>query len=230
MKVTKAELTRLARLAQKEIGRGRISRKTQQAVEVLASYQNAAIELLDLALEEAAKEQPDEALVNSFGFLFGQYLETLRYEIKSGYRTASDLAESVRERIIAASRTGFSDPSTLLLLVQCFGAAKLDLGEELRGVVGQLLEAAGEEHVGDFDPADPGDLLGFVADLVKQAEGDEFALVSVMAESSEGVPDDHRAVMASALLFCGEAAAVEASPGWLLGSGEIRSAIDSEFP
>src|SRR3954467_7146194 len=59
-------------------------------------------------------------------------------------------------------------------------------------------------------------LFGFVADLVKQADSDPFAIHSLLAESSEGVPDEHRAVMATAFLFSGEAAAVEASIGWLL--------------
>ena len=51
MKATKTELIRLARLVQKDIASGRVSKNAQQAVEVLADYQNSAIELLDLTLE-----------------------------------------------------------------------------------------------------------------------------------------------------------------------------------
>jgi hypothetical protein len=40
----------------------------KQAVDTLADYSNAAVELLELALDEAAKEQPDQALVDSFIF------------------------------------------------------------------------------------------------------------------------------------------------------------------
>ena len=226
MKATKTELIRLARLAQKDIASGRVSKNAQQAVEVLADYKNSAIELLDLMLEEAAKEQSNKSLVDSFGFLFSQSLETLRFDIESGYRTASELAESVRKRLVTASQTGASDPSTLLFLVQCFGAAKLDLGEELRGVVEHLLEEVGEANAGDFNLVDPADLFSFVADLVKRADGDPFALHSFLAESSEGVPDEHRAVMATALLFSGEAAAVEASIGWLLDpAAPVRQAL-----
>lgn len=216
MKTTKTELIRLARLVQKDIASGRVSKNTQRSLEVLADYQNPAIELLELALEEAAKEQSDKPLVDSLGFLFSHVLETLRFDIESGYKTASDLAESVRMRLVTASKTGASDPSTLLFLVQCFGTAKLDLGEELRGVVEHLLEAVGEAHADDFNPVDTADLFGLVAGLVKQADGDPFALHTFLAESSEGVPDEHRAVMAAALLFSGEAAAVEVSIGWLL--------------
>ena len=208
MKATKTELIRLARLAQKDIASGRVSKNAQQAVEALSDYQNSAIELLDLTLEEATQEQSNKSLVDSFGFLFGQSLEALRFDIESGYRTASELAESVRKRLVTVSKTKACDPFTLLFLVQCFGAAKLDLGEDLRGVVEHLLEEAGEASADDSNPAELADMFGFVADLVKQADDDPFVLHSLLAESSEGMPGEHRAVMATALLFSGEATAV----------------------
>ena len=68
MKATKTELIRLARLVQKDIASGRVSKNAQQAVEVLADYQSSAIELLDLALEEAAKKQSNELLVDFLAF------------------------------------------------------------------------------------------------------------------------------------------------------------------
>jgi hypothetical protein len=69
MKATKIELIRLARLTLKDIASGHISKNARQAVEVLADYQNSAIELLDLTLEEATQEQSNKFLVDSFGFL-----------------------------------------------------------------------------------------------------------------------------------------------------------------
>ena len=72
MKATKTELIRLARLVRKDIASGRVSKNTQRSLDVLADYQNPAIELLELALEEAAKEQSDKPLVDSLGFLQGQ--------------------------------------------------------------------------------------------------------------------------------------------------------------
>lgn len=79
MKATKTELIRLARLVQRDIAGGHLSKNARQAVEVLSDYQNAAVDLLDLALEEATKN--DKSLFDSFGFLFGQSLEALRFDI-----------------------------------------------------------------------------------------------------------------------------------------------------
>ena len=85
MKATKPELIRLARLVQPDITRDHVSKNALQAVEVLSDYQNAAVDLLDLALEEVTKN--DKSLFDSFGFLFSRSLEALRFDIESGYRT-----------------------------------------------------------------------------------------------------------------------------------------------
>ena len=158
--------------------------------------------------------------------MFGQALEALRFDIEFGYKSASDVAESVRKRRATACQSEGADCSILLFLVQCIGAAKLDLGEDLRDMVEHLLEEVGKADAGDFDSSDPADLFGFIADFVKQVDGDPFAIHSFLTESAEGVPDEQRAAMAVALLYSGEAAAVEASIGWLLDpAASVRRAL-----
>jgi hypothetical protein len=213
LKATKAAIIRQAQIAKKDIASGRVSTHAQQAVDTLADYSNAAVELLELALDEATKKQPDQHLIDSFIFLFSQASEALRLEIEAGYKTASDIADTVRKRLVTASQTGAVDPSTILSLAQSFGAAHLDLGEELPAVVEHLIEQVGTANAGD---GGPGAMLGFIADLAKQVEGDVFALFSCIEETSVGVPDESRAAMAMALLFSGEVVAAEASIGWLL--------------
>src|SRR6266480_3505415 len=99
MKATKTEIIRLAQLVREDLASGHLSKNARQAVEVLADYQNAAIELLDLALEKATKE--DKSLLDALGFLLGQSLEALRFDIESGYRTALDLPSSILVRSCA---------------------------------------------------------------------------------------------------------------------------------
>jgi hypothetical protein len=225
MKATKAELVRLARLVQPDIAGGHVSKSALQAVEVLSDYQNAAVDLLDLALEEATKN--DKSLFDSFGFLFSQSLEALRFDIEAGYKTASELAECARKRLVTASKAGAVSPSALLLLIQWFGSAKLDPGQDLRRAVEHLLEEDGNANADNFNPVDT-DLSGLVADLVKQTDGDPFALHSVLGESLEGMPDDYRGVLTTTFLFSGEPAAAEASIGWLLDPvAAIRQALAS---
>jgi hypothetical protein len=224
MQATKTELIRLARLVQRDIAGDHVSKNVRQAIEVLSDYQNAAVELLELALEEATKE--DKSLFDSFGFLFGQSLEALRFDIEAGYRTASDIADCARKRLVTASKAGAVGPSHLLVLIQCFGSAKLDPGAALRVIVERLLEEAGNIDADNFDPPDITDLFGLVADLVKQTDGDPFALHSVLGESAEGMPDEYRGVLAATFLFSSEPAAAEASIGWLLDqAAAVRQAL-----
>jgi hypothetical protein len=68
LKATKATIIRQAQLAKKDIANGRLSTHAQQAVDTLADYSNPAVELLELALDEAARERPDQALVDSLIF------------------------------------------------------------------------------------------------------------------------------------------------------------------
>jgi hypothetical protein len=223
LKATKAEIIRLAKLAKKDIARGHLGANARKAADILADYSNAAIDLLDLALEEVAQKRSDEPLFSSFVFLFGQALEALRLDIEGGYLTAADIAESVRQRLMAAGRSGNADPSAILFLVQTLGAAKIDLGKDLPGVVGRALEEGGEAEERDGGPAD---LAGVVADFVKQADGDAFALFSAVEETSGGVPDEFRAVMAATFLDSGEGVAMEAAVGWLLDPATaVRQAV-----
>jgi hypothetical protein len=212
MKAKNTELLHLARLVQKDIASGRATDNARLAVAALADYQNPVIELLELALKQNDKER-SRSLIDALAYLFRNALEALRFDIEAGYKTASELAERVRRRLYTAARDAETDPEVIFFLTQCLCEAKIDLGEGLRAMVEQLIGKIGQEHTAELDPAE---LLGFIGDLVEQADGDEFALFSVLGESADGFPDEHRSVMATALLYSGEAAAVEASIGWLL--------------
>ena len=221
MKAKNTELLRLARLVQKDITSGRASDNARLAVAALADYQNPVIELLELALTKKSG-----SLIEALAYLFRNALEVLRFDIEAGYKTASELAESVRRRLYAAASASETDPEVILSLIQSLGEAKIDLGESLRAMVEQLIEKIGQEHTAELGLADPAELLGFIGDIVKQADGDEFALFSALGECGEGFPDDHRSVMAAALLYSGEAAAVEASIGWLLDPAKsVRQSV-----
>lgn len=226
MKATNTVLTRLARLVRKDLASGRQSESSQQAVEALAGYENAALGLLDLALKEDARDKSDGSMVQAYGVLFSQALENLRYDSETGYRSASERVESVRKRLVSARASAAADPATLLFLVQCFGAAKLDLGGELAGVVADLSEEVAKAGSAELSGANAEDLLGFLAEALEQADKDPFELFSFMAENASGVPEEHRSVMATAFLLSGQETAVEASIGWLLDSArEVRRSI-----
>jgi hypothetical protein len=92
-------------------------------------------------------------------FLFGQASEALRLDIEADYKTALDIAEMVRKRLVKASQSGTVDPSMIWALAQSFGAAKLDLGEELPAVVEHVIEQVGAANASDDGVRDVGDSL-----------------------------------------------------------------------
>ena len=54
MKPSKVDIARLAQLVRKDLARGRLSAKVRRAVESLLEYPAVVLDLLDLALAEAA--------------------------------------------------------------------------------------------------------------------------------------------------------------------------------
>src|ERR1700693_5161171 len=103
----------------------------------------------------------------------------------------------IQKRLLRASQSGTVDPSMIWTLAQSFGAAKLDLGEEVPAVVEHVIVLYGVDDARD-DDTDA--MLGFFAHLVKQVHCDAFALFSCLNE-----PDESGAAMGMALLFSGEA-------------------------
>lgn len=213
MKPSKAELARLAQLVEKDLSRGQLSANGRRAIEQLKDHPAVALNLLELALAEAADGRAKEPRFATFDFLFGKALEALRQRIDSGQKSAVQIAEMVRMRLLWASGEALYDPSVILSLLQSFGSAKLDLGAELQAVAARLQARSGGTGGGDPNPTD---LVAAVVALVAEADADAFALFSLLAENAVGVTDAPRAAMAAALLNSGHEVAAEAALGWLL--------------
>lgn len=213
MKPSKAELAQLAQLVEKDLSRGRVSANGRRAIEQLKDHPAVALNLLELALAQAANGRAKEPRFATYDFLFGKALEALRQRINSGQKSAVQIAEMVRWRLLYASREALYDPSVILSLLQSFGSAKLDLGAELQAVAARLQARIGGTGGGDPNPTD---LVAAVVALVAEADADAFALFSLLAENAVGVTDAPRAAMAAAFLNSGHEVAAEAALGWLL--------------
>lgn len=203
----------LAKLVAKDVAAGHPGDNTLYASQSLEGQPDAALDLIELTLAEAAKKRPNQKLVSAYAFLFGQTLETLRYRIEAGHSDARALADAVRERLLAAGRNGEAKPTLLLLLLGEFGPAKLDPGDDLRDLVTSLLNHRAERMAGESNAEQ---LTAYVADVVNAAQGDPFALFVQMQEMGQAFPDDHRTAMAALLLHTGEPIAREAAVGWLM--------------
>ena len=208
-----SSLLQLGKIVAKDMARGGPSPGLQDLGEALASRPDSVMDVLELLFAEVRKKRPNAGLISAFLFMLRQALEATRWRNENQPSAPNDLIDRVRASIALAAANDRLPPELLLMLAQCFAAAKLDIGDELRNTIGAsaLHSPPGAKTVsgiGDFE-----------AQLGKIAAGldhDPFLIQTHMAESLAGFPVDRRIEMISMLALSGVPSLREAALGWLL--------------
>ncbi len=181
--------------------------------DALAAMPQATLEIVGLIGREARRRRPDSHLVAALAFMCGQALETLRYGVERQDPDASAMLDAVRGRLVREAQSDRADPAVLMLLTKQFAVAKLDIGEELRGAMGDMLDEqadeAAEEGTGDLD------MERHLVELAHELGDDAFAIHGELAETASSFPVDHRLAMASFMLASDADPVREAALGWL---------------
>ncbi|MBV9748764.1 MAG: hypothetical protein JO157_08110 [Acetobacteraceae bacterium] len=215
-------LTRFGKLVAREVAAGQPGPNSQAVSDYLEARPEAVLDLLDMLLAEARRKRRDEKLITAYGYMIGQALEYTRYGVEGGFTQAAELADAVRQRLLAAGREGQVEPALLLMILREFASAKLDPGPELRGLMERL--ADGMAAAGAPGPEGIEVLDSYLEDLAREAGGDPFELYASMREMADAFPDEQRAAMGAWLLQAKEAAARDAAVGWLLdASASVRN-------
>jgi hypothetical protein len=223
----RASLARLVKLVAADIAAGLPGPRSQSVSDFLGLQPQAALDLLELMVAEAGKKRRNEKRVTAYAYMIGQALEFTRYGMEAGDTEAAELAENVRERLLAIGKGGQIEPPLLLLILSQFATAKLDPGPQLRELMGHLAanmapEIAESEAVEGLDQ--------HFEELVRAVGGDPFLIHAQISEMSEAFPEDHRAAMGSMMLRSSEAPAREAALGWLLDpSASVRNSMASNL-
>ena len=214
-------LARLGKLVAEDVAAGQPGANSQLVYDFLGLQPQAVLDLVDMVAAEAGKKRRNENMVAAYAHMIGQALEFARYGIEAGHSDAAELAENVRQRLLAIGKGGQIEPPLLLLILSQFATAKLDPGPELR----ELLEHLATRRAREL--ADSQAVVGLenhFEELVRAVDGDPFLFYSQISEMSEAFPEDHRAAMGSMLLQSSEAPAREAALGWLLDrSASVRN-------
>lgn len=207
-----AALLQLGKLVGNELVAGRISDAARRAGDALAASPESLLAVLDLMTAEAGKDRPNEKLVTGFLFMIGAALDVLRMMDESRHPTAAGVVEELRSRLVAAARSGDLDPGLLMLIGRQFASAKLDIGDELRGLMVEL--AGGEAHA---DPeATPEQLQAHYRGLAASLDQDPFAIHAELAESAQNFPEEQRIGLIASVVYSQVSAVRDASLGWLL--------------
>jgi hypothetical protein len=131
----RAALAQLGKLVGDDLFAGRISDHSRRAGDALAASPESLLMVLDLVIAEGRKKRPNEMLVTGLLFMIGAALNVLRMMIESRHATGASVVDQLRSRLAAAARAGELDPGLFMLIGRQFASAKLDLGDDLRGIM-----------------------------------------------------------------------------------------------
>ena len=218
----RAALLELGAAVAKEMRAGQGGESAGAVGEALAAMPQATLEIVGLIGREARRRRPDPHLVAALGYICGQALETLRYGVERQDPGAAATLDAVRDRLVAEARSDRADAAVLMLVTKQFAIAKLDIGEELRGAMGDILDEQAEEAAteggGDLD------MDRHLVELSHELGDDPFALHLELAETASAFPVDHRLAMASFMLASETPAVHEAALGLALRRRPRRGA------
>lgn len=209
----RAALLELGAAVAEEMRAGQGGASAGAVGEVLATLPQASLEIVGLIGREARRRRPDPHLVAALAFICGQALEMLRFGVERSDPAAAAMLDSVRGRLVAEARSVRADPAVLMLLTKQFAVAKLDIGDELRDAMGDILDEQAEEAAelgaGDLD------MESHLVALSRELGDDAFAIHLELSETAGAFPVDHRLAMASFMLASEAAPVRDAALGWL---------------
>lgn len=209
-------LIQIARLIAIDMARGHVGDGLMRVGERLATSPDDVIQVLNLMAKESRKKKPNQGLIEAFGWMTGQTLESLRYGIDRNRPEAAQAVNAVRDWVRNAAASGELDANTLLLILRQFTTAKLEMGDALHDVMASYIE---REPISVLPNKD--DLDAMLAAMAEACGGNVFALQAELAEQTSALPDSHRGGIVAALLASPTVAAQEAAIGWLLDPGPM---------
>lgn len=187
-----SEIKAHAKLVAKDVKAGKVSENCYRARDFMEEVPGAILGVIDLVQREDSRKKPNDAMVQAYVYMFANGLETLRYQIERGQDWAEELVGAVREQLVLLVKDGVLSPHLLLFLLNGFLEAKLEPGDELTELLGDIAM----ERIEDTPELSPAELEQWLQTLVEEADGNEFDVYLSLAEASQALPPEFR--MASA--------------------------------
>lgn len=211
--MNKLPLAEMTKVVAADLAKGKMGEATGMIISALERQPAIAVDLIESLIAESAKRRPNEDKFAGGMFMLGRALEIIQYAVEAGRAEEIALAERIRALLRAAHAKGRIDAGLLLLILNLFAAAKLDVGDDLRATMMQAME-----ETGDLDDPTEGDAADVLRDLLAVAGDDPFAVHTMLAETADVMPEGHQAVLATALLGEKSETSSSAALGFLLSS------------
>lgn len=220
--MTSLPLAKLGKLLGSDIASGEVGLSARIVIEALAERPEYAIDIIDGLIAEGAKPEPDEDLAAADIMMLATVLESLRYGVEAGRREAIALADRVRRHLIEAQARGRIEPHLMLLILNQFVVAKLDVGRELQGIMLRMMEE--KASAGDTENLRPG--LEGLRQLARDLGGDPFDIHAHLNETAEALPEAAQVKLALSVLAEADEGLTNVALGFLLSSSaKVRAGI-----
>ena len=225
-KMAHSMLTGLVKAVASDMAANGLSRATQVALRCMEDTPECTFDLVELMAREGRKKRPKSDLIGACAFLLMHALESLRYGIERSDAGSIALAERLRATLVDQGETGRIGAPMLLLVLNQFAAAKLDIGDALRALMARAMAT----DVDALDALGGGEDAAGPSDIARLFESDPFAIHAHLDQSAEALPEDLRAELVKGVLREEEPALREAAMGFLLnGSRRVRTELTEQI-
>lgn len=182
------EIKAHAKRVAKDIKAGKASKHAHLARDFLEDVPDAILGVVDLVHREANRKKPNENLVQAYLYMFFNGLEVIRYEVDRGHEWAEDLVDGVRDLLELLAEGGVIAPDLLMLLLNGFIEAKLEPGDDLTKLLGDIASETMENQ----PPPNPEEFDDLFKTMVEEVGGNEFDVHSAIADISQTLPPEFR--------------------------------------
>jgi hypothetical protein len=182
------ELKAQAKRVATDIKAEKASAGTGRAREFMAENPDAVVGAFEFAVAEDNRENPDEALIQAYLYLFSSGLVEIRYEIERGQDWAETFVDAVREALLGLARDGVIAPRLLMLFLNGFIEAKLAPGDALTELLGDIAHDSSEDQPALELP----EVEEIYESIVAQASGNEFEVHDAFDEIGKAMPPEFR--------------------------------------
>jgi hypothetical protein len=149
-------------------------------------------------------------------------LEGLRFKIEEKDPRSTDIASRAIKHLEALVEARKLPAELLLLILQQFVTAKLDMGKGLRNMMGKLIK----EDASTTDEGDSAALATGLSQIAAECDHDPFAIHGMLEQSSDTLPHEMRKGLVMATFGDQEPSLREASLGFLLNAAsEARQTL-----
>jgi hypothetical protein len=181
-------LAEMGKVVAADVATGKMGETARLIMSALERQPEVAVDLIESLIAEGAKQEPDDDKIAGDMLMLGRVLEIIRYGVEAGRAEETALAACILTQIGTAEAKGRIDAGLLLVILNLFAAAKLDVGDDLRATMVRAIEAnAALTNPTEADGADA------LRDLLAVAGDDPFGAHTILAETADVMPEEHQA-------------------------------------